>query len=188
MTMLIGPLGLFADSGPADGDASSFASRSDVLVLLRRQHADLHTALARLPGLRGAAREDEFLQARRHLAVHQALVHQLFPQARSGQAEGGRGLDEEVLVAERLTASSDEFGTAVDRVLSSFLAQGQWLHGPAPEESRPLTRSERAVAETAEALWYGEGDAYLGNDYREMGAAARSQLAEAATEAPARGA
>lgn len=185
LTMLFA---LFADTTPADGDASPLASRADVLALLRRQHDDLHTALARLPGLRGAAREDEFLQARRHLAVHQSLVDQLFSQARSGPAEEGRGPDDEVLVAERLTAASDEFGTAVDRVLSSFLAQDAWLHAAPAEESRPLTRGERAVAETAEALWYGEGDAYLGNDYREMRAAARSQLAEAAREATPRGA
>ncbi|QZY29998.1 hypothetical protein [Nocardioides coralli] len=156
---------------------TQLSTRDDLVALLRDQHDDLRVTLERLPRLAGPARDDEFWQVRRRLAVHHALESLLLA---TGAARDLRpDLGEAIGDVEQLDTDDSAFAAAARRVL---LAHEQHVEHQEPvlrDLAGELTEVERAVAETAVALWLGEGDTYLGHDYRDMVAAARSQLEDA---------
>lgn len=162
------------------GPPSQVTTRDELVALLRDQHEELRTALARLPELSGPAREDEFWQARRRLAVHEALESLLVSPA-SDRYRHTTEPGETVLAAERLDTGDRAFETAAERVLLAHQRHAEQLESVFISLGGELTPAERAVAETAVALWLGEGDTYLGHDYRDMVSSARTQL-EAALE------
>lgn len=162
------------------GPPAHVTSRSDLVELLRGQHDELRGAIARLPDLHGDARDDEFLVLRRRLAVHEVfepLVLGVPGEAGGGASEAG----ETVAAAEHVDTDDDAFEAAVRRVLLAHERHSEQQEPVLDALSGPLTEAERAMSETAIALWLGDGEAYLGREYRDMVATARSLLEEAAT-------
>lgn len=155
----------------------------ELVDLIRAQHEELQLALSRLPGLDGAAREDEFLQVRRRLAVHEALEAVLV----SGRLPGDAAPDPadshaEVVAVEQLPRDGVPFEQAVARLLATHLRHAEVQeHSVLKVLGGELTPAERAVAGTAVSLWHGEGEAYLGNTFGDMVETAKQQL-EAAPE------
>jgi hypothetical protein len=163
------------------GYEPTVSSGEELVVLLRAQHDDLAVALSRLLSLTGAAREDEFLQVRRKLAVHEALEAVLV----GARLPGGAAPDpvdcrDEVVAAEQQPREAWSFVEAAERLLAT-----QLRHAEVQERSvlqllsGDLTQEERAVVGTALSLWHGEGDVYLGNSFGDMQRTAAEQLAAA---------
>ena len=147
--------------------------------LLRRQHAELRTMLCRVPLLHDGAREDVFLRARRLLAVHLELESALLL-PRLGAVPDHFRLDEEVEAAEHEGLESIDFDAAQARVAIAFLRhvgvqEGLTLSGQ-------LSAREEEVVATATRLWDGLGEAYLGNTWSDMVAAASDSLSSAGSE------
>jgi hypothetical protein len=149
----------------------------ELAALLRRQHTELRTLLCRVPLLHDGARQDVFLRARRLLAVHLELESAiLLP--RLGAVPDHFRLDEEVEAAEREGLESIDFDAAQARVAMAFLRhvavqEGLTLLGQ-------LSARDEEVVATATRLWDGLGDAYLGNTWSDMVAAASESLSSAA--------
>lgn len=147
--------------------------------LLQRQHAELRTMLCRVPRLHDGAREDVFLRARRLLAVHIELESALLLPRLDGVPEHFR-LDEEIEAAEHEGLESIDFDAAQARVAVAFLRHVGVLEG-LTLWGQLSARDEEVVA-TATRLWDGLGDAYLGNTWSDMVAAASESLSSAASE------
>lgn len=133
--------------------------------LLHAQHTELSTTLSRLPRLHDGAREDVFLQMRRHLAVHTALEVVVLAPRMPHVPEHFR-LDREIVSAEQVVLESRTFDGAHARLAEAFLRHVQLQE--AQELTGPLTSRERSAVEVAVQLWAGEGDAYLGNTWADM--------------------
>lgn len=146
----------------------------ELAAALREQREELHATLVRVAELEGPAREDVFLRARRLLAVHTTLDRLLSSTAGTSATPSFAA---EVAAAEALDHSSSDFHAAVIRLAAahgraSLPAEvlGEGLVAALPEAD--LSRVAGALR-----LARGEGDAYLGNTYAEMLAAAEEQLA-----------
>lgn len=163
------------DPNPLDA-ASEVTTAEDLARLLHTQHAELSSALCRVPQLHHGARKDVFLQARRHLAVHTALeVVVLAP--RLLQVPDHFRLDPEVVAAEDQATASMDFDAAHARLTVAFLHHVQ--EQERQQLAGPLSRRDRGAVEVAVRLWNGEGDAYLGNTWEEMVTSASEQVASA---------
>lgn len=141
--------------------------------LLKRQHAELRTMLCRVPLLHDGAREDVFLRARRLLAVHLELESALLLPRLGGVPDHFR-LDDEVEAAEHEGLESIDFDAAQARVAIAFLRHVGVQEGLAV--SGQLSAREEEVVATATRLWDGLGEAYLGNTWSDMVAAASDSL------------
>lgn len=141
--------------------------------LLKRQHAELRTMLCRVPLLHDGAREDVFLRARRLLAVHLELESALLL-PRLGVVPDHFRLDDEVEAAEHEGLESIDFDAAQARVAIAFLRHVGVQEGLAV--SGQLSAREEEVVATATRLWDGFGEAYLGNTWSDMVAAASDSL------------
>ncbi len=151
---------------PHLGDRATAVSTGEELAqLLHTQHAELSAALCRIPRLRDGGREDVFLQARRHLAVHTALeVVVLAP--RLLPIPDHFRLDAEVVAAEQAAVESIEFDAAHARLTVAFLHHVQMQERQ--DLAGPLSKRERTAVEVAVQLWNGDGDVYLGGTWAEM--------------------
>lgn len=145
----------------------------DAAGLLGRQHTELRSLLARVPRLHDAAREDVFLRVRRLLAIHLELETVLVLPRLDGVPAGFRP-DEEILAAEHEGLESTDFEAAMARVSAALLRHVGVL-GEVRLSGQLSPREGEAVA-AAVRLWDGRGDAYLGNTWSEMVAAAAHEL------------
>jgi hypothetical protein len=165
-------------AGPEHGTDATVRRWADVAGLLRSQHEELLEQLSRLVHLSGQAREDEFLQARRRLAVHGALEAELLSPRLAGEAAATPiDVAKEVLAAEAQGTADPAFEEAATQLLATLLRHAELQeHTVLDRAAGELTTQEQAMAEAGVRLWYGEGEAYLGNDYREMVDSASAQL------------
>ncbi|UUZ58821.1 sigma factor-like helix-turn-helix DNA-binding protein [Nocardioides sp. B-3] len=152
------------DQHPVDR-AREVSTGEELAQLLHAQHAELSGALCRIPRLHDGGREDVFLRARRHLAVHTALeVVVLAP--RLLPVPDHFRLDTEVPAGEGGAVESIEFDAAHARLTVAFLHHVQLQERQ--DLTGPLSERERTAVEVAVQLWNGDGDVYLGSTWAEM--------------------
>jgi hypothetical protein len=164
----------------SDGDVAVTSSKGLVAVL-GAQHEELRQQLSRVTELHGQAREDEFLQVRRRLATHVALEAELMTPRLAGEvAAESADVEDHVVLAEEHRTAGPAFEHAVSRAASRFAQHAERQHRETFQllQGR-LTPAEQTMVDAALSLWHGEGEAYLGNDYRAMVASARAQLRDA---------
>jgi hypothetical protein len=162
-------------------EAPELSTGEDLAQLLHSQHVELSDALCRIPQLHDGGREDVFLQARRHLAVHTALeVVVLAP--RLLPVPDHFRLDTEVLAAEDGATESLAFDAAHARLTVAFLHHVQQQERQ--DLTGPLSERERSAAEVAVHLWNGDGDVYLGSTWAEMVTTACEHVAAGASQVP----
>ena len=152
--------------------------QGSAVASLRDQHDEVQRTLDRVAELHGPAREDVFLQARRLLAAHEGLVRLLLP------TDDGPGpsLAAEVATAEELDHESGDFDEALDRVRDAVRRRSQQLLPALLDRAVDLPDEDRVRVAAAVRLGRNEGDAYLGNSYAEMLAAAEEHLSQPAPE------
>jgi hypothetical protein len=163
-----------------DGDVAVTSSEGLVAVL-GSQHEELRQQLSRVTELHGQAREDEFLQVRRRLATHVALETELMTPRLAGEAAAESAeVEDHVVLAEEHRTTDPAFEDALSRAATRFEQHAERQeHGSFLQLQGRLTEAEQAMVDAALSLWHGEGEAYLGNDYRAMVASARAQLRDA---------
>ena len=154
-------------------------SHDQLVALLRERHEELGRTLTRVPELSGCAREDQFLRARRLLAVHETLERLLL----DSDAVPEAGLGDDVAEVEALDHESPEFDAAYARVVRDHLARTDDHERRLAERFGRLDEADRTRVATAIRMWHGEGDAYLGNTFAEMLDTAVEQLASPTPEA-----
>jgi len=148
-----------------------------VVASLRDQHDEVQRTLDRVAELHGPAREDLFLQARRLLAAHEGLVRLLL----ATDDGAGPSLAAEVAAAEELDHESGDFDEALDRVRAAVRRRSRLL--PALlDGAGDLSEEDCIRVAAAVRLGRNEGDAYLGNSYTDMLAAAEEHLSQPAPE------
>lgn len=156
---------------------------SELVAVVRRQHAALEADLQRIRGLAGSAQLDVCLHARRTLAVHHSLERSL------GLPHPGQvGMGRLVRAAEDAEATGDAeaISAAWSRVRVAFVRHvDQQRSAGRTVPSGTLDDSRRAAVVAAERLWEGRADAALGHEYEVMIGVALDQIREAAMEAPA---
>lgn len=163
------------EDGAAMTGSDAPATTRELVQLLEEQHEELGRTLDRVPELHGAAREDVFLQARRLLAVHETLERMLVATGGAGPGEES-SLAADVSAAERLDHESVAFDEAFARIVTGHLDHTREQAHELTRKIEALSDEDRARVVTAVRMWQGEGEAYLGNSYAEMLAAAEEQL------------
>jgi hypothetical protein len=162
------------------------ATCAELVQVLRDQHGEIAIDLARLPRLHRSARQDAFLQLRRRLAVHEAFEQATLHPRAVGGFVGGQA---EARIAEeaRLAAGLESLEELDPHTVAFDADYSRWavmvLRHARLEERLEFPRVEGPLDEKAgrqvaiaSAMWRGEGEAYLGQTFGKMLAAAAEQL------------